>query len=67
MPQPRKFNSSASLGFEAKLSAAADALSNNMDGTGHKNVFFGLIFPQVNLGRLRGQVRGFALRPEARL
>jgi len=35
---------SASLGFEAKLWAAADALRNNMDAAEYKHVVLGLIF-----------------------
>src|SRR5690348_8203798 len=34
----------ASLGFEAKLWAAADALRNNMDAAEYKHVVLGLIF-----------------------
>jgi type I restriction enzyme M protein len=36
--------STASLGFEAKLWAAADALRNNMDAAEYKHVVLGLIF-----------------------
>jgi type I restriction enzyme M protein len=36
--------SSATLGFEAKLWAAADALRNNMDAAEYKHVVLGLIF-----------------------
>lgn len=36
--------SAASLGFEAKLWAAADALRNNMDAAEYKHVVLGLIF-----------------------
>jgi hypothetical protein len=36
--------SSANLGFEAKLWAAADALRNNMDAAEYKHVLLGLIF-----------------------
>src|SRR6478672_5267590 len=36
--------SSANLGFEAKLWAAADALRNNMDAAEYKHVVLGLIF-----------------------
>jgi type I restriction enzyme M protein len=35
---------SANLGFEAKLWAAADALRNNMDAAEYKHVVLGLIF-----------------------
>src|SRR6266704_7025853 len=35
---------SATLGFEAKLWAAADALRNNMDAAEYKHVVLGLIF-----------------------
>ncbi len=34
----------ATLGFEAKLWQAADALRNNMDAAEYKHVVFGLIF-----------------------
>jgi type I restriction enzyme M protein len=37
-------NGTASLGFEAKLWAAADALRNNMDAAEYKHVVLGLIF-----------------------
>jgi hypothetical protein len=37
-------SSAASLGFEAKLWAAADALRNNMDAAEYKHVVLGLIF-----------------------
>jgi type I restriction enzyme M protein len=37
-------NSTANLGFEAKLWAAADALRNNMDAAEYKHVVLGLIF-----------------------
>jgi type I restriction enzyme M protein len=36
--------SEATLGFEAKLWAAADALRNNMDAAEYKHVVLGLIF-----------------------
>ena len=36
--------SGATLGFEAKLWAAADALRNNMDAAEYKHVVLGLIF-----------------------
>ncbi|MGB6535340.1 MAG: type I restriction-modification system subunit M N-terminal domain-containing protein [Xanthobacteraceae bacterium] len=36
--------STANLGFEAKLWAAADALRNNMDAAEYKHVVLGLIF-----------------------
>ena len=39
----RKATSSANLGFEAKLWAAADALRNNMDAAEYKHVALGLI------------------------
>src|SRR3989442_13669119 len=42
---PTKTNgTSANLGFEAKLWAAADALRNNMDAAEYKHVVLGLIF-----------------------
>ncbi len=37
-------NSSANLGFEAKLWAAADKLRSNMDAAEYKHVVLGLIF-----------------------
>src|SRR6516225_9077057 len=37
-------DSSATLGFEAKLLQAADALRNNMDAAEYKHVVLGLIF-----------------------
>ena len=37
-------NTSANLGFEAKLWAAADAMRNNMDAAEYKHVVLGLIF-----------------------
>src|SRR5512143_2131334 len=37
-------NGGASLGFEAKLWAAADKLRNNMDAAEYKHVVLGLIF-----------------------
>jgi type I restriction enzyme M protein len=40
----RNANSSAGIGFEAKLWAAADALRNNMDAAEYKHVVLGLIF-----------------------
>lgn len=40
----RKNDTSANLGFEAKLWAAADALRNNMDAAEYKHVVLGLIF-----------------------
>jgi type I restriction enzyme M protein len=41
----RKNNdTTANLGFEAKLWAAADALRNNMDAAEYKHVVLGLIF-----------------------
>jgi len=48
MPSTRKkkdsTQSTANLGFEAKLWAAADALRNNMDAAEYKHVVLGLIF-----------------------
>ena len=42
---PTKTNdTTANLGFEAKLWAAADALRNNMDAAEYKHVVLGLIF-----------------------
>ena len=40
----RNNSNTASLGFEAKLWAAADALRNNMDAAEYKHVVLGLIF-----------------------
>jgi type I restriction enzyme M protein len=40
----KKADTSANLGFEAKLWAAADALRNNMDAAEYKHVVLGLIF-----------------------
>jgi type I restriction enzyme M protein len=40
----RKKDTTANLGFEAKLWAAADALRNNMDAAEYKHVVLGLIF-----------------------
>jgi type I restriction enzyme M protein len=37
-------DTSAKLGFEVKLWAAADALRNNMDAAEYKHVVLGLIF-----------------------
>jgi type I restriction enzyme M protein len=37
-------DSTANLGFEQKLWAAADALRNNMDAAEYKHVVLGLIF-----------------------
>src|SRR3954454_9943758 len=46
MPRARssKNNSSANLGFEAKLWLAADKLRSNMDAAEYKHVVLGLIF-----------------------
>ncbi len=49
MPRSRKGASqnpqqTATIGFEAKLWAAADALRNNMDAAEYKHVVLGLIF-----------------------
>jgi len=41
---PRTNDTTANLGFEAKLWAAADALRNNMDAAEYKHVVLGLIF-----------------------
>src|SRR5688572_23973755 len=40
----RNNDTTANLGFEAKLWAAADALRNNMDAAEYKHVVLGLIF-----------------------
>ena len=42
--QSKKTDTTANLGFEAKLWAAADALRNNMDAAEYKHVVLGLIF-----------------------
>jgi HsdM N-terminal domain len=44
MARPKKTNTTANLGFEAQLWAAADALRNNMDAAEYKHVVLGLIF-----------------------
>src|SRR4030066_337074 len=45
MARPKKNNENGNtLGFEAKLWAAADALRNNMDAAEYKHVVLGLIF-----------------------
>src|SRR3970282_2271513 len=44
MRKPRKNDTAANLGFEAKLWQAADALRNNMDAAEYKHVVLGLIF-----------------------
>ena len=41
---PTKADSSANLGFEAKLWLTADKLRNNMDAAEYKHVVLGLIF-----------------------
>src|SRR5512144_2525990 len=43
-PKSKNSDTSANLGFEAKLWAAADALRNNMDAAEYKHVVLGLIF-----------------------
>jgi type I restriction enzyme M protein len=43
-PTTRSRESAATLGFEAKLWAAADAMRNNMDAAEYKHVVLGLIF-----------------------
>jgi type I restriction enzyme M protein len=43
-PAAKNNGSTANLGFEAKLWAAADALRNNMDAAEYKHVVLGLIF-----------------------
>lgn len=40
----KKSDSSANIGFEAKLWLAADKLRNNMDAAEYKHVVLGLIF-----------------------
>ncbi len=48
MPRPAKSNgskdSTATIGFEAKLWLTADKLRNNMDAAEYKHVVLGLIF-----------------------
>ena len=45
MPRGKKKNdTTATLGFEAKLWQAADALRNNMDAAEYKHVVLGLVF-----------------------
>jgi type I restriction-modification system DNA methylase subunit len=44
MPKNGNEGTTANLGFEAKLWAAADALRNNMDAAEYKHVVLGLIF-----------------------
>lgn len=41
---PKKNDTSANLGFEAKLWLTADKLRNNMDAAQYKHVVLGLIF-----------------------
>ena len=48
-----KENTSANLGFEAKLWQAADALRNNMDAAEYKHVVLSLIFPSTSPTRSR--------------
>jgi type I restriction enzyme M protein len=43
-PKTKSKDTTATLGFEAKLWAAADALRNNMDAAEYKHVVLGLIF-----------------------
>ena len=43
-PTAKNNDTTANLGFEAKLWAAADALRNNMDAAEYKHVVLGLIF-----------------------
>ena len=43
-PNARGWDNGATLGFEAKLWQAADALRNNMDAAEYKHVVLGLIF-----------------------
>jgi len=47
-----KSETTANLGFEAKLWQAADKLRNNMDAAEYKHVVLGLIFPKDILGRV---------------
>lgn len=44
MASANRNNNSATVDFEAKLWAAADALRNNMDAAEYKHVVLGLIF-----------------------
>jgi type I restriction enzyme M protein len=55
MAKERSKNSTtASLGFEAKLWAAADALRNNMDAAEYKHVVVGLIIADARHGECVG-------------
>jgi hypothetical protein len=47
-----KKDSSANLGFEAKLWLAADKLRNNMDAAEYKHIVLGLIFMFTGFNRL---------------
>jgi type I restriction-modification system DNA methylase subunit len=44
VPKPKKKDTAANLGFEAKLWQMADGLRNNMDAAEYKHVVLGLIF-----------------------
>ena len=52
-----KKSTSANLGFEAKLWAAADALRNNMDAAEYKHVVLGLIFLKYISDAFEAQAR----------
>ena len=56
----------ANLGFEAQLWATADKLRGNMEPSDYKHVALGLIFPEVHLGRLRGEACRAAPREAGR-
>jgi hypothetical protein len=54
MAKPKaKNDTGATLGFEAKLWAAADALRNNMDAAEYEHVVLGLIFLKYSPTRSR--------------
>ena len=60
MPRDRsssKNNSTANLGFEAKLWLAADKLRSNMDAAEYKQRRPRTHLPQIHLGRIRGTPR----------
>jgi type I restriction-modification system DNA methylase subunit len=69
---PKSNNSTASLDFEARLWAAADALRSNMDAAEYKHVALGLIFLKYisdafeeHHARLQSEIRqqGYVLTP----
>lgn len=52
-----KSDSSANLGFEAKLWLAADKLRNNMDAAEYKHVVLGLILLIVESAKLEQAIK----------